>query len=110
MDEATIAELSRLRAFAARVGPIVKAAVELRELGRSLERAEEIMDARRDGQTRCMTPWLILQQGYETALKEFDERVKAAALGNFEDLLNGSYGSTIAPAADLPVRNARPRE
>ena len=93
MSDDERAELSRLRAFAMRVGPIVKAAVELRQLGRSLEMIEAEMDEkhRHDGRTRSMTPWLIVKQGYDTALGQFDERVKAAGLGNFADLMEGRY-------------------
>lgn len=93
MDEKSIAELSRLRAFALRIGPVVKAALELRELGRSLERLEEEMHRRNGLQngTRSATPWLILNQAYETALQEFDAKVKRAALGDFIDLLGDTY-------------------
>ncbi len=88
-----VAELSKLRAFALRVGPIVKAALELRELGRSLESVEKEMD-RRDGLdfgTRCATPWLILNQAYNTALQEFDAKVKKAALGDFVEFFGDTY-------------------
>lgn len=101
MGKDDVAELSRLRAFAIRVGPVVKAAVELRELGRSLERLEEHMDTRADDgwSTRSGTPWLILKQGYDTALEEFDAKVKAAGLGHFADLLGGHYsGSALRDA------------
>lgn len=64
MSDDTIAELSRLRAFALRIGPIVKAALELREIGRSMERLEDGMSRR---------------------------SVKRAPLGDFVDLLGDIY-------------------
>lgn len=100
-----IADLSRLRAFALRVGPIVKAAVELRELGRSLERIEAMMDEPHSlgMPTRSGTPWLIVKQAYDTALEQFDETVKRAALGQFEDLLGGSYEPHRARLISNPI-------
>lgn len=90
---ALVAELSKLRAFALRVGPIVKAALELRELGRTLERIDEEM-ARRNGLdygTRSATPGLIVLQAYNTALSEFDAQVKRAALGDFVEFFGDTY-------------------
>ena len=92
MTDKEIAELSRLRAFAIQVGPIVKAALELRQIGRSCEEFEKYFFERKgaDFLSHSYTPGLMLNQAYDTALEEFDETVRKAALGNFTDLLGFS--------------------
>lgn len=89
MDKDAITELSRLRAFAAQVGPIVKAALELRKIGMSCEEFEKYFFNEKGEYdlSRSYTPGLILNQAYDTALEKFDETVKHAALGNFTDLI-----------------------
>lgn len=96
MDETAIAELSRLRAFAAQVGPIVKAALELRQIGMSCEEFEKYFFNEKGEYdlSHSYTPGLILNQAYDTALEKFDETVRSAALGNFKDLIG------IAPATN----------
>jgi hypothetical protein len=100
MSEQEIAELSRLRAFSIRISPILKAALQLRALGRTLDQLEDDMAARQRGtgyETLCGTPWMIVEQAYETALLEFDAAVKKAGLGNFHDLLAVATGQEQEP-------------
>lgn len=89
MNKDAIAELSRLRAFAAQVGPIVKAALELRQIGMSCEEFEKYFFNEKGDYdlSRSYTPGLILNQAYNTALEKFDETVRSAALSNFTDLI-----------------------
>lgn len=93
-------DISRLRAYVAVTAPIVKAAVELRAMGRTLEQIESDMQTRgNDGRTKSMTPWLIVHGAYQDALKQFDAAVKSAGLARFEDLL------TIADFAPFPNKD-----
>lgn len=85
------AEISRLRAMVARVSPVVLAALELRKMGLAMEAYHERFEERRanlEGVSRSWTAALLMETAYETALKDFDEKVRAAALSEFDEFLS----------------------
>lgn len=102
------AEISKLRAFAARTGPIVRAALELREMGRSLDRLDAEMVSRKPDATRSGTMWLVLNQGYEAALEQFDEAVKNAALSEFADIIDPTVVVPFKPNAGAKASPRKP--
>lgn len=83
-----IAENSRLSAMITRTTPVVESALELRRMGLALETYHAEYDERRASGhmlTRSYTVALMMENSFEVSLKDFDAKVREAALSEFAE-------------------------
>lgn len=84
---------------------IAIAAIRLRNIGKALDSFEETQNALvKEYQgtiSRSLTPALMYQQAYDTALSAFDKAVMDAAAANLDILANYENGLSIACESEV---------